>query len=318
MPRRTRLALAVVAAIAPVASPADASAPHHHVVNLQAVNGPYVVAEQGGGGVVNANRKVASVWERFVLVDLNGGALEDGDSIQLRTYNGKYVTVEGGENGVVRANRDKGLAWEIFRVERVAGKGKIESGDAIAIRSAFGRYFVAEGGGGGVLNANRTARGPWETFKLSIQSSTAIDPSPLSAPPAPTAPPTSTTQPAPTTPPTSTTQPAPTTTSSYIPPEPNGGIPERLSQSDIMAVVVANKPAIVQCVNEQKKKDPGLTGKLVMRWTIQTNGMTKAVSVLSTELQKTYMASCITGLVKGWTFKKHKKQGDPVTFPFTF
>jgi predicted Zn finger-like uncharacterized protein len=110
------------------------------------------------------------------------------------------------------------------------------------------------------------------------------------------------------------------TPSTYIPPEPGGGanVPERLGQSDIMAVVVANKPAIVKCVNEQKKKDPGLNGRLVMRWVIQPNGRTTGVSVKSEEFKKTYMASCISGLIKGWNFPKHKKQGDPIDFPFIF
>ncbi|WP_257458121.1 adventurous gliding motility protein GltJ [Archangium lipolyticum] len=105
----------------------------------------------------------------------------------------------------------------------------------------------------------------------------------------------------------------------YIPPEPGGGATlEKLGQSDIMQVVLANKPAIVKCVNEQKKKDPGLSGKLVMRWTIQTNGKTKNVSCQTSEFRSTYMATCISGLIKGWTFPKHKVQGDSIDFPFTF
>ena len=110
------------------------------------------------------------------------------------------------------------------------------------------------------------------------------------------------------------------TPSTYIPPEPGGGssVPERLGQSDIMAVVVANKPAIVKCVSEQKKQQPGLTGKLVMRWTIQTSGRTTGVAVRSEEFKKTYMANCISGLIKSWSFPKHKKQGEPIDFPFTF
>ncbi|HEX5749760.1 MAG TPA: adventurous gliding motility protein GltJ [Archangium sp.] len=106
----------------------------------------------------------------------------------------------------------------------------------------------------------------------------------------------------------------------YIPPEPGGGgaAQEKLGQSDIMQVVLANKPAIIKCVNEQKKKDPGLSGKLVMRWTIQTNGKTKNVSCQTSEFRTTYMATCISGLIKGWSFPKHKVQGDPIDFPFTF
>lgn len=104
----------------------------------------------------------------------------------------------------------------------------------------------------------------------------------------------------------------------YVPPEPGGGVPDRLQQSDIMAVVLANKPAIVKCVNEQKKKDPSLSGKLVMRWTIQTSGKTSAVSCRTDEFRTTYMATCISGLIKSWSFPRHKRQGEPIDFPFTF
>lgn len=104
----------------------------------------------------------------------------------------------------------------------------------------------------------------------------------------------------------------------YTPPAAPEGTRERLSQSDIMAVVLANKPAIVKCVNEQKKKDPQLSGKLVIRWVVQPSGKTTGVSVQSAEFRKTYMAGCISGLIKGWTFPRHRKQGDPIDFPFTF
>jgi predicted Zn finger-like uncharacterized protein len=107
----------------------------------------------------------------------------------------------------------------------------------------------------------------------------------------------------------------------YVPPAPGGGdrnLPEQLQQSDIMAVVLANKPAIVKCVNDAKKQDPGVSGKLVMRWTIQPSGKTTSVSVQTDEFRKTYMATCMTNLIKGWTFPKHRKQGSPIDFPFTF
>ncbi|WP_223644847.1 adventurous gliding motility protein GltJ [Corallococcus sp. EGB] len=108
------------------------------------------------------------------------------------------------------------------------------------------------------------------------------------------------------------------TATAYIPPEPGGGTPERLQQSDIMQVVLNNKPAIVKCVNEQKQKDPSLSGKLVMRWTVQTSGKTTNVSCRTDEFRSSYMATCITGLIKSWSFPKHQKQGDPIDFPFTF
>jgi predicted Zn finger-like uncharacterized protein len=113
---------------------------------------------------------------------------------------------------------------------------------------------------------------------------------------------------------------AESTPSTYIPPAPGSGgsMREQLAQSDVMEVVLANRPAIVKCVNEQKKREPGSSGKLVMRWVIQTSGKTTAVAVRTEEFRKTYLATCISGLIKGWTFPKHRKQGDPIDFPFTF
>jgi len=105
----------------------------------------------------------------------------------------------------------------------------------------------------------------------------------------------------------------------YIPPPPGSAdIPERLGTSDVMQVVLANKPAIAKCVAEQKKKDPDVSGKLVMKWTILTSGRTSNVAAVSDEFRSAYVASCIGGLIKSWQFPKHKVQGDPINFPFTF
>lgn len=107
----------------------------------------------------------------------------------------------------------------------------------------------------------------------------------------------------------------------YIPPAPGGsggGVKESLGQSDIMEVVLANKGALSNCVQQQKAKDPSLSGKLLMKWTIQTSGRTSGVSVVSDEFKGTVMANCVGSLIKGMTFPKHKKQGEPITFPFKF
>ncbi len=106
----------------------------------------------------------------------------------------------------------------------------------------------------------------------------------------------------------------------YIPPAPGSGgdIKDELGTSDIMEVVSANKPALAKCVEEQRKKDPGASGKLVMRWTVLTNGRTANIGVSTDEFKGTYIASCIGGLVKTWQFPKSKKQGEPVQFPFKF
>jgi predicted Zn finger-like uncharacterized protein len=108
----------------------------------------------------------------------------------------------------------------------------------------------------------------------------------------------------------------------YVPPAPgssNTEVPERLPKGDIMSVVLANKPSIVRCVNEQKARDPNLHGTLVMHWVIQTSGKTTSVNAVTDQFRSSYMSTCLTGLVKSWNFPKHKYQpGEPVDFPFTF
>jgi|KBSMisStandDraft_5_1062788.scaffolds.fasta_scaffold01397_7 predicted Zn finger-like uncharacterized protein len=108
----------------------------------------------------------------------------------------------------------------------------------------------------------------------------------------------------------------------YVPPAPgssNSEVPERLPKGDIMSVVLANKPSIVRCVNEQKARDPNLHGTLVMHWVIQTSGKTASVNAVTDQFRSSYMATCLSGLVKSWNFPKHKYQpGEPVDFPFTF
>ncbi len=110
-------------------------------------------------------------------------------------------------------------------------------------------------------------------------------------------------------------------TGPYIPPAPGSAstdVKETLGQADVFEVVSSNKPALAKCVEDQRKKEPGVSGKLVMKWNIQTSGKTSNISVQSEEFKATYMAACVGGLIKAWTFPKHKVAGDPILFPFKF
>lgn len=150
-----------------------------YVVNLKASNGQFVVAEYGGGREVKADRNAAGDWERFVLVDLNGGELLAGDKVRLRAQNGKFVVAE---NGLVKANRDVGGTWETFTLEK-SGPGVtgtiVKSNDKVIISTWDYRWLTAEKGGGHEVKADRTQASTWETFTIVIRSRLAKDPSPL-------------------------------------------------------------------------------------------------------------------------------------------
>ena len=118
----------------------------HFAVNLQSSGGKFVVAENGGGGVVNANRSEAKEWETFTLLDLNEGELEFGDPVALKTFNGLFLTAIGGGGGELIADRTVPAAWGTFFIVGVppGRRGKIQSGDKIALRTQNEKFVVAK------------------------------------------------------------------------------------------------------------------------------------------------------------------------------
>ncbi len=107
----------------------------------------------------------------------------------------------------------------------------------------------------------------------------------------------------------------------YIPPAPGGStseVRESLGQSDIMEVVKGNISAVQACLAEQRSREPGVGGKIVVKWTILTSGKTTRVEIISDKFKDTYLAGCLRSLIKSWVFPRTKTQGDPVVFPFKF
>ena len=117
------------------------------------VNNRYVVAENGGGASLIANRAASGPWERFYLVDAGGG------DVALRSnVNGRYVAAEHAGSAPLIANRAVVGAWERFQVVNNAD-------GTISLRAGInGRYVAAEDAGASPLIANRAAIGLWEKF----------------------------------------------------------------------------------------------------------------------------------------------------------
>jgi hypothetical protein len=109
-----------------------------------------------------------------------------------------------------------------------------------------------------------------------------------------------------------TTETTPDKRRGYIPPAPGGGdVKETLTDQDVMQVVLKNKASLAGC------KEGGVSGRLVMQWTVLTSGKTTGVTVVSEEFKGTSVAKCLTGVIRGWTFPKHRTQREPIKFPFT-
>lgn len=155
-----------------------------YFLNLQCNGLQWVCAEGGGGGRENgsdsasrgrvvADRPAAGLWEEFILNDLNGAPLSDGDTVTIRTRaNGQFWSAEGGGGGRVIANRPWGGGYETFTIKRMAGSGTISSNDLIALQVSTGQWICAEGGGGYPLVADRPSPGAWESFKAVFSTAT--------------------------------------------------------------------------------------------------------------------------------------------------
>ena len=90
---------------------------HGDLVQIQVHNGKWVVAENGGPGVVNANRDEPDGWETFVIRKTNGtgGAITSGTTVSLQSYwYGYYVAAENGGGGAVNCDRTAVGPWETF------------------------------------------------------------------------------------------------------------------------------------------------------------------------------------------------------------
>jgi murein DD-endopeptidase MepM/ murein hydrolase activator NlpD len=144
-------------------------AARHYLISLKTRNGNYLTAEQGGGGIINANRLRANEWETFTLLDLNEGELEDGDKVAIKTMNGNFFSAVNGGGDNVFADKRAPLEWETFFIERKMSRvdKRIEDRDFIALRSINNYYLSAPNGGGAqAVNAKTKTFGADEKFFL--------------------------------------------------------------------------------------------------------------------------------------------------------
>lgn len=162
---KTIAAAAVAYGALSIPAAADAAS-YHSGVCFKAANGVHFLVAEGDHSTVNANRVWCSVWEKFTIVDINGGQLRNGDLVHVRSAHGKFLSAQ--PDGRLVANRLLPGDWETFRIRKVGawGPGKIKSGNRIAIHTTHGTWLSAQGGGGFQVAANRPIRNAWETFRI--------------------------------------------------------------------------------------------------------------------------------------------------------
>lgn len=134
-------------------------------VSFKSWQGKYLVAENGGGDTVNANRTAIGSWERFVIE--GASPVMDGDKIHIRTVGNYYFCSE--TSGNLIANRKDAKIYETFTLINHSNPGgRLRNNDIVSLKSYHNKYVVAESDG--TANANRTAIGPWERFTVVAHS----------------------------------------------------------------------------------------------------------------------------------------------------
>lgn len=92
-----------------------------------------------------------------------------------------------------------------------------------------------------------------------------------------------------------------------------------LSKEEIQRVINGHIGQIQYCYEKQLRTNPGLSGKVVLEWTVKTDGKVGSVKAASSTLASNEAVSCMMDKVKTWTFPKPRGSGSVVVvFPFIF
>jgi FHA domain-containing protein len=91
-----------------------------------------------------------------------------------------------------------------------------------------------------------------------------------------------------------------------------------ISREEVAAVINAHLKEVQYCYEKTLLKDPGLTGKLILEWTIDTNGSVGRVKEKLSTLRNPAVSSCISSSLKRWQFPKPRGGIVIVSYPFIF
>lgn len=72
------------------------------------------------------------------------------------------------------------------------------------------------------------------------------------------------------------------------------------SAQEVMRIVQSHTRALQDCYKQELRYDPGVGGKIVVRFTINTDGIVRDASIISSTLNSPRMEECILNRIKRW------------------
>lgn len=88
--------------------------------------------------------------------------------------------------------------------------------------------------------------------------------------------------------------------------------------SDIMEVILRHKADLASCADEARRREPGVTGKLVLRFRIEPDGSVSSSEVVSKELEAAHFTHCVREQVLPRMRFPTASGPDDIIFPFKF
>ncbi|MFN3197964.1 MAG: AgmX/PglI C-terminal domain-containing protein [Bradymonadia bacterium] len=93
--------------------------------------------------------------------------------------------------------------------------------------------------------------------------------------------------------------------------------PQRLGQRTVLRTIRAHMGDVERCYNASAGgSDAG--GRVVLQWTLGSNGQPTGVAVLKDTLPKKSVSKCLKTAAKGWRFPPPEGGVAVVTYPFNF
>jgi len=82
--------------------------------------------------------------------------------------------------------------------------------------------------------------------------------------------------------------------------------------------VLAQAPTVRACYHGEIEQKRDVSGKLLIRWTIDETGGTRGIVVQLNTMQDSAVADCLQAAIRGWRFAKPPGGPVNVSFPFTY
>ena len=92
----------------------------------------------------------------------------------------------------------------------------------------------------------------------------------------------------------------------------DSSLPKKLSKSQISKTMKKKISAMKQCVEQQRQRDPSVTGTMMVSFTIDPGGTVSTVRIKTAQHQGTFVAGCIQYIIKSMKFPKAQQ---PFTVP---